>query len=634
MAKKPIFDTRSFAVLSSRKRGTSTSVREGEESAEDWLNRICSGPSPALLETARAQLPPKSAMRLVGAGSDCRASRLEAISNKTRTEGWVPGRGRPVVPMVAPVDWGQSAVKDANLSARLNCLRPIVPWVFLAYDYGDGEKLDWALELAFDWTDYNVVHERENARKWTDMPAGFRAHYLSALLHAVLLCPAGTRDHCVEPLVRSLVLHAEKLCEPVCATRTNHVLYVALGLASIAHVLPWAPAATIWRRQADEYIDRYLEHNITADGILKEHSPAYHASAIRGLRALRSSGRFGAPLDGGITSLAATVVWLCHPNGEYALVGDSEGQADTGLDPCLDYALTSGREGEKPPDAPVCFRQSGLAVMRDPWTVMPSSSHSYVYLSAAYFGLRHKHSDDLTYEWSNRGAPVILDSGKYIYDETPWRDFFRATRASNTIELDGKDYERHGKEVGRSRVVAALKTPSGIQGLFAHAEHRSWPATQHRGVIMRPGAWLLVLDRVRAQKSTTATQWHGLHERFEADGDNAFVCRESGEKLWTLDLTGKAAFARVRGARQPREQGWISHAYQTKVPRWSLGWTQQGSDLWFATLFAFSRPIRGGFEPAERDEGSCRVSIRTEECVERLAVNFEANEPRLVETPR
>ena len=51
----------------------------------------------------------------------------------------------------------------------------------------------------------------------------------------------------------------------------------------------------------------------------------------------------------------------------------------------------------------------------------------------------HAHADTLAYELWIRDKPVITDSGVFEYTPGAWRDFFRWTRAHNTLVVDGYD---------------------------------------------------------------------------------------------------------------------------------------------------------------------------------------------------
>ena len=70
----------------------------------------------------------------------------------------------------------------------------------------------------------------------------------------------------------------------------------------------------------------------------------------------------------------------------------------------------------------------------------------------------HAHADMLSYELMVGARRVVVDSGVYEYAAGPWRDYFRSTRAHNTVEIAAENQS----EVWDSFRVARRARPGRV----------------------------------------------------------------------------------------------------------------------------------------------------------------------------
>ncbi len=528
-------------------------------------------------------------------------------------DGWSVRSIEPVVPE-PPVDWGVARHDDSNWHFLLNSFRPFAPLLFDALQADDRDSLLLMLELAEDWLDYNLIQGRPNEKKWHDMGTGIRAHHFSTLLAELLrrgpsAMPAGSEQperyrEAVEQLVRALHHHAQVLADPDLYPGGNHALYMMLGLAPICHVVPSMRGCGAWPEYAVNGVERYLEHAVSSDHVGLEHSPEYHRLVASVLDRMRDTQLFGDRFDAQIDAMFEQLLWMYHPNGEIVMIGDSAGQAKRGESATLDFALTNGESGTRPPEAPVAFEDAGYAMLRSSWYQMPYNEHSFLFLSAAHHSGAHKQADDLTFEWSRRGTPVIVDSGKYTYNSGEDRDFFVSTRSANTLEVDGQDLA-FGKSVAYgSGLIGVGSTDCGTQFASAHAP-RPRSDTRHTRVLVMHDDWLLVADRMSANDEHVYRQWFGFHESFELDTGGASPRLRSGElEVVMVDALNNGKFESFRGELSGRQQGWISREYQEREPRWSLSNTVAGSDVTLAAVLAFD-----GVEVLEARQTAAGIEI-------------------------
>src|SRR5690606_872956 len=107
---------------------------------------------------------------------------------------------------------------------------------------------------------------------------------------------------------------------------------------------------------------------------------------------------------------------------------------------------TAGQQGEAPEEDLAWFPESGYAIVRNDWNTRPLSEQLFLFLNGAFHSQAHRHADDLSILWYDRGRPILVDSGKYSYNRDSWRDYVRSTRAHNTVEIDGEDYSIRRKD--------------------------------------------------------------------------------------------------------------------------------------------------------------------------------------------
>jgi hypothetical protein len=286
----------------------------------------------------------------------------------------------------------------------------------------------------------------------------------------------------------------------------------------------------------------------------------------------------------------------------------------------LDFALSDGAEGTIPPAAPLGFFRAGFAVLRDDWNALAPSAHSYVVFSASHHSSVHKHADDFTFEWSRHGVPIILDSGKFDYTPSAERSFFVSTRAANTVEVDGMSHVVGGDAAFGSALTEVGETASGVQYAAAVAT-RPPSDVEHARVLAMHDDWLLVADRLASATVHTYRQWFGLHESFELD-ESASVptFRDGGNvEVRLLPLSDHEAFESARGESEPEIQGWISHAYQARVPRWSVASRVSASRATMITLFATPAVSNASAAPVG---DALEVTIESNGTLQRYAVAF------------
>ena len=167
----------------------------------------------------------------------------------------------------------------------------------------------------------------------------------------------------------------------------------------------------------------------------------------------------------------------CHrPDGTIAALGDSDSgryadllelAADLLDREDLRWAATAGAAGAAPARRYVSFATGGYHVQRSGWG---DRGRAYADERWCIFDCGplgdggHGHYDLLSLEIAAGGRPLILDPGRYTYDEQEpnLRHWFKGTAAHNTVVVDGLDqtpYRRGQAAQGHDRPRPPRRPP-------------------------------------------------------------------------------------------------------------------------------------------------------------------------------
>ena len=244
-------------------------------------------------------------------------------------------------------------------------------------------------------------------------------------------------------------------------------------------------------------------------------------------------------------------------------------------------------ESREPADTQAYFSSAGYLVQRSGWG--PLASH--LVFDCGGLGMLtggHAHADALSLTLFSGGRELLVDPGTFVYNCAPeWRNYFRSTRAHNTVAIDGRDQaEQGGTFHWKTRIGsrgARTITPPGIE--YAEGEHDGY-RRMPQGVIHRrrllyvpPESWI-VADDFRGCGEHT----FDFHYHFPPD---------EGESRLHLHLVAS------QPVKMERIDGWSSRGYGAKRAASTLRATLTGSAPVAAMTFLVLTPD-GYSEPAIR----------------------------------
>src|SRR4029079_15048583 len=113
----------------------------------------------------------------------------------------------------------------------------------------------------------------------------------------------------------------------------------------------------------------------------------------------------------------------------------------------------------------------------------------------------HGHADALSFTLFSDGKDLLIDPATAVYNGPPkWRNFFRSTRAHNTVVVDGRDQSEPGgtfswRRKAASRVISSHALP-GMH--YIEGEHdgymrlRQGVIHRRRLMFVRSSYWIVV----------------------------------------------------------------------------------------------------------------------------------------------
>lgn len=269
------------------------------------------------------------------------------------------------------------------------------------------------------------------------------------------------------------------------SSANNHLIGEMAGLYIASVAWPCWQESSNWRQRSKQTLEDQALHQVYPDGVLKEQSTGYQVFVIQllliaGLVGEAAGDTYSAQYWQSIKRMICFLASIKDAGGSVPNIGD----ADEGvafllhpearfkrLDDMLDLArLWSNTDGTNQteenestlwlssgfprpshwPAGPIArlsaFPDGGYYVIGDNLgtskeVILVFDTGELGYLSIC----AHGHADCLSFTLSIAGERILIDPGTYSYHDNPvWRDYFRGTRAHNTVVVDDKDQSEIG----------------------------------------------------------------------------------------------------------------------------------------------------------------------------------------------
>lgn len=191
----------------------------------------------------------------------------------------------------------------------------------------------------------------------------------------------------------------------------------------------------------------------------------------------------------------------------------------------------------------------------------------------------HGHADALSFTLRAFGTDILVDPGTYDYFSYPqWRQYFRCTRAHNTLMIDDLDQSvMLGPFLWGQRAGARclLWEPSAVGGKVV-GEHNGYarlkdPVIHRRSMELDgPAGSLTIRDEIIARESHEVDVFFHLAEHCQARliGGNRYQIVSGGQTV-TMELDPRLSVRMLTAAEDPIG-GWVSRGYHHRAPSTTL----------------------------------------------------------------
>jgi len=514
---------------------------------------------------------------------------------------------------------------------------------------GDERFAHEAIGQINSWIDQNAVWEGLN---WhSSLEIAIRC--LSWLWTIFLLLPSqALGERVARRISKNLFLQIDQIYRypSIYSSPNTHLVGEAAALFITGMIFQELPRSACWRKKGAALLTGAMRNHVLPDGMYFELSPYYHCYATDFfLQAMVLARTHRAPFPDWMWSRLAQMIeiaaHLTRSDGTIPLMGDDDGGRALALssehyssyrDGICSGAVLFGRSDFKHvaesfaeetlwllgPDAPSVFASlparpsnklrlagtsSGYFIQRSGW----EAGDSHLVFDCGNHGSEsagHAHADALSINLFSGGAELLVDPATSVYNcASEWRNFFRSTRAHNTIVVDELDQSTPAdtftwSSKATTRVVKQFAT-AGLE--YAEGEHHGYrrlryPITHNRRVLyVRPNYWVVADDLAGKGEHSFDFLFHF------APGAKLFIVGEEqhGEIDCRARLNNQASLYISLFATAPMHaealcgqispiQGWASSRYGERKPAPVFKGTVRG----FAPVssLAFVRP---GMEP-------------------------------------
>lgn len=308
----------------------------------------------------------------------------------------------------------------------------------------------------------------------------------------------------------------------------NHRTLELYAVFLVAVVFPEFQDSKKWLEFSLQEIVKNIQTDLLDDGVQCELSTHYHHVVLKNylcIRKLASLNQITVPkvMDDLLIKALEFAMHAHKPDGFIPSLSDG----DTGTfltflrqgyelynHEDLLYVATQGKEGCPPKARSKVFKASGYCVLRSGWgdNSQNFEDERYLIFDCGPLGRgNHGHLDLLSFEMSAYGNSLVVDPGRYTYDEegeTNWRVLFRGTGYHNTVQVDKMNQTRYVPGENRYKIkgpepefdLCEFVTQPDFDFLHGVAKSHEYEAVHERKIFFVRGKYWIIFDHLLADE--------------------------------------------------------------------------------------------------------------------------------------
>lgn len=396
------------------------------------------------------------------------------------------------------------------------------------------------------------------------------------------------------------------------SSANNHLVAEVAGEFLISLAMPELALSAELDAKGRQVLAQEADRQILADGVGAEQSPTYGAFTAEFLVlccfCARAAGRPLSPgIDARLALFSTFIAWLSDAEGKVpGICDDDEGRVLTLSRHEAAYAASVsaaiagylGKEtaGPRPPE-----NDLRDALLHAPGTGMPAPSGLRTFADGGYTVSRerrngrevhiivdhaplgylaiaaHGHADALSVIATIDGNPLFVDPGTYLYHSGgPWRNWFRSTRAHNTLTLGNADQSTMSGAFNWSHKASArLDSVTDGEGWRIVASHDGYQkrfGCIHRRTVASDPSGFSIHDALIGATDQQAEIVFQLAPSSQAAVEANQVHIHS-ERQWLATLSfSHAGEISCNNGGSLGEGGWYSPRFGVKLPAQRIVW--------------------------------------------------------------